>query len=890
MKEFGALRFRFKGNKIAWKLITYLFCFSILVFCITAGVQLRFEHIRNIRAIEKKFEDIKTGYIPSLSAALWSMDREYLRIQLEAVVNLSDIEYAAVLKTESGGGLNVSAGSPPASNKTIERVFTLTYRPDGNNRDYMLGTFQVAAGMEDVYQRLKDGFRVIAVSQGIIVFSVFILFFFLFYVIVGRPLHSIVQFVETVDIGSFKDPLILNKNRARHKPGDELEQLADAINRMCSDLKHSYTALSHLNSRLKQTTYRYGLLARNIPDSDLFLLDRDLRFLAAEGMEMKRYGLMAESLEGRRFDEVVDAKRRKILEPSLQNALSGRPAENEFNCRDGHYLIRLIPIRNGGGEVEGVMAIVRNISERKKAENNLQRTRERFQEILDCATSVIYVKDREGRYTFVNRHFTKLSGYRPEDVLGKTDFELFPPEVARNSTAHDIEVFKSGTALETEEFGPVEGSMHTFVSAKFPLLSGSSGRINEICGISTDIDDRKRMEQQLSDTKAMLEAAFEQTPIPMVMASAEDGKIMIVNTACKEFLGIEDEPDPVGMDLFSYHQSWADFNEDGEPVTLRELPLARALEGEVTRNKLYCIVRKDGEKRWELVSGAPVYNRDCALIAGFAVFPDITRLKKTEETIKRLNRRLTNKNKELEQIVYAASHDLRSPLVNIQGFSRELDYTFTDIFDTVSKSDDMETVREKMNKLFKRDVKQSLDFIFRSAAKMDLLLSGLLRISRLGGAKPSIKLVHMNSMISDIVKTFKYRIKQAGAFVTHDDLPDCDADESMLNQVFSNLIDNALKFLPPDKPGVIKISGVKESGHVEYCVEDNGPGISEMEQGRIFELFHRLDPEIEGEGLGLTIIRKIIEKHYGTVRVESEPGVGSRFYVSVGKNVSGDAF
>lgn len=129
----------------------------------------------------------------------------------------------------------------------------------------------------------------------------------------------------------------------------------------------------------------------------------------------------------------------------------------------------------------------------------------------------------------------------------------------------------------------------------------------------------------------------------------------------------------------------------------------------------------------------------------------------------------------------------------------------------------------------------------------------------------------------------EFQIKDTGAELTIEDMPNCLGDGDMINQVFSNLIGNALKYLDPDRKGKIHISGRIEDGNGIYCVTDNGIGINPAHQGKIFELFHRLNPAdtTGGEGLGLTIVTRILDRLNGSIRVESEPGNGSKFFVSL---------
>ncbi len=226
------------------------------------------------------------------------------------------------------------------------------------------------------------------------------------------------------------------------------------------------------------------------------------------------------------------------------------------------------------------------------------------------------------------------------------------------------------------------------------------------------------------------------------------------------------------------------------------------------------------------------------------------------------------KNKELEQIIYVASHDLRSPLVNIDGYARELQYAVEDLVSIAGRP--------------LPEIEDALGHIRNSSKQMDRLLKGLLRLSRTGRGLLTIDFIEMNRLIKSVLDSMEFKLREAGVEVQVSELPPCMGDPVQVNQVFTNLIGNAVKYLDPERPGKISIRGETSQGRCRYCVEDNGIGIAPQHQQNIFEIFHRLDPgKTEGEGLGLTIVQQVLGRMDGQIGVESIPGEGSRFFVNL---------
>jgi signal transduction histidine kinase len=255
---------------------------------------------------------------------------------------------------------------------------------------------------------------------------------------------------------------------------------------------------------------------------------------------------------------------------------------------------------------------------------------------------------------------------------------------------------------------------------------------------------------------------------------------------------------------------------------------------------------------------------------------------KLEQVHEELLLELERKNKEFEQVIYITSHDLRSPLVNIEGFSKELNYSLQELTSSLDNKDISVNVKEKIDPIVKQNIPESLRFIHKSVLKMSTLLECLLNLSRLGRIELNIEDIDMNEMLSDIMNNHEFRLKEAGVNTAVSELPQCKGDRGQLNQLFSNLLDNAIKYLDPERSGVIKITGYTKGDQSVYCVVDNGIGIAPQYREKIFEIFHQLEPDrVIGEGLGLTIVQRIVERLKGSIWVESELGKGSKFFVSM---------
>ena len=291
---------------------------------------------------------------------------------------------------------------------------------------------------------------------------------------------------------------------------------------------------------------------------------------------------------------------------------------------------------------------------------------------------------------------------------------------------------------------------------------------------------------------------------------------------------------------------------------------------------------KDGSFYWVETTIYPFVNAAGKPQQYVAIRTDITERKADEEELKRIAAELAEKNKELEAIVYTVSHDLRSPLVNVQGFGKQLNRACDTIRAAMQAATDGQVPVEQLRQPVDVAIPQALKFINAGATKMDTLLAGLLRYSRLGRVALSARPLNPNGLLTEILAAMTFQLNEAGAQVHVEPLPTCLADHVQTSQVFANLLDNALKYRDPARPLRVTIAGRIVGGDATYTVADNGIGIAPEHQAKVFDIFHRLDPDrTAGEGLGLTIAQRVLERQKGRIWVESRLGEGSTFFVTL---------
>ncbi|BBM82024.1 MASE1 domain-containing protein [Candidatus Uabimicrobium amorphum] len=258
-----------------------------------------------------------------------------------------------------------------------------------------------------------------------------------------------------------------------------------------------------------------------------------------------------------------------------------------------------------------------------------------------------------------------------------------------------------------------------------------------------------------------------------------------------------------------------------------------------------------------------------------------------EERIRERTQNLEIANKEIKTFVYIVSHDLQTPLINIKGFAGELRYCIDDlreIIHTVKKHCSVEH-QKKLQKIFSEDIPESLDFIETSVVKINNLTQAVLKLSRLGRKELCFETIDVNTVVQSSLKSLAFQIEQKNVQVMIDSLPCVVVDEIAMQQIFDNILTNAIIYLDTTRQGIVKIGSKKENNRTLFFVEDNGRGISEEDQGKIFDTFQRCGPQdVPGEGMGLAYVRSLVRRHGGEIYCRSQLGKGSTFSFFISPN------
>ncbi|HEY9599974.1 MAG TPA: ATP-binding protein, partial [Allocoleopsis sp.] len=509
---------------------------------------------------------------------------------------------------------------------------------------------------------------------------------------------------------------------------------------------------------------------------------------------------------------------------------------------------------------EYACCFARDIREQKLAELVLRESEQRLQSILDNSPAAIYLKDPQGRYLLVNCQYERSCHVTQEQIVGKTDYEIFPKEIADRIVSNDKRVLEAGQALEFEEAILLPDGMHIFISQKF-LLYDSTGMSYGVCSISTDITKRIQTEESLRDSQRFIQQITDTAPTMIYIFNPNQMRNTYLNRYGIDFFGkTPQEIRTLGKQFF------VEVLHPDDLWKLDELNerFAKAEDGEILENE-FRMRNAKGEWRWLHASDIVLSRTEAGLpeqILGTAI--DITEQKQTEEI-----RHAWQAEKALRRFQLhffsRVSHEFRTPLSTILGSAQ--------ILESSSESWSGSKLLRNIQRI-------------KSAAKhLTQLLDDILTLNRAEAGKLDIhpQPIEIEKFCQRLVEEMRIQANSQISlnFSSESRAKQVICDEKLLRSILTNLIANALKYSPQGSEVEVVLTNEEEA--VILQVKDHGIGIPQDDQNHLFELFYRGKnvENIPGTGLGLSVVKKCLDLQGGKIAIASEVGKGTTAIVTI---------
>jgi PAS domain S-box-containing protein len=486
------------------------------------------------------------------------------------------------------------------------------------------------------------------------------------------------------------------------------------------------------------------------------------------------------------------------------------------------------------------------------ASDRLARTQGLLRGVVEGTTDSVFVKDLQGRYLIMNPAGAAFRGRPAEEIIGKTDAELYPPAEARAFQAADRRVIESGEVDTFEGEAESDGELRAFLATKGPIRD-ASGRIIGVFGISRDVTERHRMERAIRERERRFRTLTQVAPVGIFLTDVE-GRATLVNETWSEIAGLSTEA--------AMGSGWTDaLHPEDRPRVMESWQ--QTADG---FREQFRFARPDGSMRWVLGNAVALRSEDGSLDGYLGTVIDVTDQKEAAEELERIHHELEDRakelersNQELEQFASVASHDLQEPLRIVAGYVQLLAKRYGDTFDETGI--------------------EFIGYAVDGVKRMQKLISDLLEYSRVSTRGKEPTPTSSQDALDLARANLQASIEESEARIVQDPLPTVLADGSQLAQLFQNLVGNAIKYRRPGERPQVRVTAEPHNGEWQFEVRDNGIGIEPQYHDRIFGIFERLHgrEEYEGTGVGLAICKKIVERHGGRIWVESGPGQGTAF-------------
>ena len=532
--------------------------------------------------------------------------------------------------------------------------------------------------------------------------------------------------------------------------------------------------------------------------------------------------------------------------------------EHRVRRRDGvwrFFSVRALSVLDEDGAVREWVGVHTDITDRRRAEEELRQSEERFRQLAESMPQVVWTTTAEGVCDYVNSRWTELTGCDLAATQANVFALAMPPEDLNTLTRATIEGLRTGEPYSFEcRFPSATGKPLRWYLVRAVPVRNADGEIVKWLGTSTDIDEQKQAAEALRLSEWRLRFTLDAARFGSFELNP---RTLEANCSplCDAILGYENPVQGWTRAKFLEHV----LPEDRPQVERR---IQESLNGGGDAH-FECRIRRvsDGAIRWIWSYGKIVADASGTPGMMLGLIGDITERKEAEAALAEANEELRRANTDLEQFGYSASHDLQEPLRSVMIYSELL-------------------ARDYGQKL-DGEALEMLGFLRGGASRMETLVRDLLSYTQV---KKLEVLEHADSMqvMEDALANLSKAIAESGAKIEYSALPEVRMHKAHLQQLFQNLVGNALKYRSAKQP-LVRIAADKKDDQWLFSVSDNGIGISAEYHERIFGLFKRLHTSeaYSGTGIGLAICKRTVERYGGRIWVESEPEKGSTFYFTL---------
>jgi PAS domain S-box-containing protein len=627
------------------------------------------------------------------------------------------------------------------------------------------------------------------------------------------------------------------------------------------------TEIKRAFQQLQESETRYRILV-DTANEGIWSMDGEHRTTYVNQAMAEMLGYAPAEMLGKKVEDFFFPEDMTFHQQKMQKRHSGNDEiyERRFRKRDGSALWTLASarsIKDPQGHFNGSFAMFTDITERKQAEQALRASEEKYRGLLATLDNVVAIVDYRGEFLYLNDTAAAQLESTPQQLTGKTMHELFPDSIATRQMENIRQVINEDKGQIFESLSIVKGQPRWYRTSIQPIHD-ENGQVVHVLLNSMDIHELKTTQQELQklnqtleervkERTAQIQDLYDNAPVGYHSVNGQ-GNLIAINQTELNWLGYSYE------ELIEKHASLI-FSPEQAQFLIEKFEHFKTT-GKM--NDLEALAkRKDGTTFPVLINAIAIFDASGSYVASRSTMIDITERKQNEAELQISRLRLESSNKELEAFAYSVSHDLRAPLRIIDGWSKIVLEDYNDILDEQGQ--------------------KYLAQIRYQTQLMGQLINDLLQLSRVARIEMQFGPVNLSAIAENISKQLQgdeptRRVEviiQPAVMVT--------GDNTLLNIVLTNLLENAWKFTSKREKARIEFGETQIDNRPVYYVRDNGAGFDMRYVNKLFQAFQRLhrSSEYPGTGIGLATVQRIIHRHGGEVWTEAKVDQGATFYFTL---------